>query len=269
MIEYFRKAIRNVLGYDSRLYRFGASSLDFYQTVWTNSFRTWRLLASLGSQNGINTAPTPVMLRNLRHPMYLRPGTDDAGTVICNVIREEYGRLVNLDSPVWMIDAGAYIADTSAYFLSRFPDLNVIALEPHPENYAMSQLNLEPYGNRAMVLRRGLSATEGIERFSGEGTGASIASTGMEIDCTTIPALLTQYGISRIDILKMDIEGAEEAIFSTNPEEWLEKVGLLIIEIHGERARSLIAQVLRKNGFSMENYRSVWYCRPVGGSRTL
>lgn len=265
-MEYLRKLVRNALGYDSRLYRMGASFLDCYHTVRTNGYCTWRSLVSLGGPEGVNATPRAIALRNLSYPIFLRPGTADAGTIISNVIREEYGHLLHLESPVWMIDAGAYIGDTSAYFLSRFPGLNVIALEPHPENHAMALMNLEPFGERAIVLKKGLSSSEGVEKFSGEGTGASISSTGMEIDCTTIPALLELYGIARIDILKMDIEGAEEAIFSANPEKWLGRVGMLIIEIHGERIKKLMAEVLYKNGFIMENYRSVWYCQPASRS---
>ena len=53
------------------------------------------------------------------------------------------------------------------------------------------------------------------------GTGSSIRNGACEIDCTTILSLLDEYSIPRLDILKMDIEGAEEAVFRSEPETWL------------------------------------------------
>ena len=71
---------------------------------------------------------------------------------------------------------------------------------------------------------------------------------------------MRQYGIPKLDILKMDIEGAEENVFASNPERWLPFVDLIVIEIHGSSELKLIANVLRNNGFTMVRYRSLWYC---------
>ena len=74
--------------------------------------------------------PMQIKFTNLDHPITVRPGTDDATTVISTVVREEYGQLQLTGDPLVMIDAGAYIGDTSAYFLSRFKGLRIFALEP-------------------------------------------------------------------------------------------------------------------------------------------
>ena len=264
-MEVVRRAVRSIFKYDSSVYRFGAAALDFLATIRTDGYVTWKILNRLKNGAGGDRSPRPVVLRNLMHPLFLRPCTDDAGTVVTNVIRAEYGQLSPLTAPVWMVDAGAYIGDTSAYFLSRFPGLTVIALEPDPTSHGMAQLNLKPYGDRVILLQQGLSATGGISCLSGEGTGAALSDEGIGIDCTTIPMLLDRFHLPRIDILKMDIEGAEEAIFSTNPEAWLSRIGTLVIEIQGEKVRELISRVLSANGFTMQRYRSVWYCRPVQG----
>lgn len=160
-----------------------------------------------------------------------------------------------------MIDAGAYIGDTAAYFLSRFPSLKVIALEPNPENHEMAGLNLKPYGDRAVLLKKGLYADDGDYCFSGSSTAGSISKSGDKIECVSLPSLIRQFDIPRLDILKMDIEGAEEALFVKNPEVWLDRVNWLIIEIHSESILDVISRVLKEHGFSMTSYRSVWYCR--------
>jgi hypothetical protein len=72
---------------------------------------------------------------------------------------------------------------------------------------------------------------------------------------------MEQYSIAKVEILKMDIEGAEESIFASNPEIWLARTGLLMIEVHGPNIEELVARVLEKNRFSMTRYRSIWYCK--------
>ena len=259
-MEILRRAVRSIIKSDSGFYKTGATILDFLSTIKTDDYKTWRILKAL-RKGKPNDPSVSVSLRNLKHPIIIRPGTRDTDTIINNIIREEYGQMAPSIPPKWMIDAGAYIGDTSAYFLSRFPDLKVIALEPNPPSFEMAKLNLEPYCERAILLQKGLYSTDGVASFSGESTGASINSTGFQIDCTTISSLMARFSIPRIDILKMDIEGAEEAIFNSSPEKWLSQINLLILEIHGIHIEPLIRRILTDNGFSMKQYRSVWYCR--------
>lgn len=259
-MEKARGILRKVLGPRSRLYSAGSKTLNFIATVWKEDYSTWLLFRKLrrGSQTDPNHSVT---LRNLREPFLVRPGPEDVNALIQNVIREEYGRFPIKGEIRWMIDAGAYVGDTAAYFLSRFPGLKVIALEPNEENFAIARRNLQHYGERAVLLREALFATDEDLLFAGKGTSGSISSVGSTVSCTTIPNILRRFSINRVDILKMDIEGAEEAIFLDRPERWLRHIDLLIIEMHGARIESLVTEILLKNGFSMRRFRSVWYCR--------
>ncbi len=221
----------------------------------------WLTLRQMQSATTSSGVPRRVTFRNLDHPFLIRPGTTDVLTSINNIIREEYGQFQPDSDPQWMIDAGAYIGDTSAYFLSRFPNLKVIALEPNPPSYEMALQNLQPYGERALLLKKGLWDTDQFVRFSGNSTGASIQDTGFEIECLSIPTILNKFSISRLNILKMDIEGAEEVIFSKNPERWLDCVDLLIVEIHGQHIKDKIYHTLKEHKYIMRQFRSVWYCQ--------
>jgi len=256
--------VRELTGSNSRIYKAGATFLDFISVAWKDGIKTWRTLRQLQKVNSLSTSPVPVILRNLQYPFLIRPGTADVGVIINNVVREEYGQFQLATDPKWMIDAGAYIGDTAAYFLSRFHRLKVIALEPSPSSYEIAYQNLKPYGERSLLLKKGLSATDQFYRFNGNSIGASIKDTGFEIECTSVPTLLEQFSISRLDILKMDIEGAEDAIFSFNPETWLGRVDLIIIEIHGKKNKELVWRTLKKNNFTMRQFRSLWYCNRPG-----
>ena len=43
---------------------------------------------------------------------------------------------------------------------------------------------------------------------------------------------MNKFNIPIIDILKIDIEGAEYNLFANNPHDWLNKTRCLIIELH-------------------------------------
>jgi hypothetical protein len=57
--------------------------------------------------------------------------------------------------------------------------------------------------------------------------------------------LLDQAGFHHVDILKIDIEGAELEVFSNGAEEWLSRVNLIIIETH-DRFRPGSEEAVRK-----------------------
>lgn len=244
-----------------------ASVLDFIEITRRYGPARYVTLMRIRRDVTYGEPSVPMRFNNLLHPILIRPGTDDTKTIIDNIIREEWGNFSTSNDPIWMIDAGAYIGDTSAYFLSRFKNLNIVALEPDCLTFKYTDRNLAPYGPRVKLHNCGLYTHEGSVRFnSGETSSAITADGEIEIPVTTIPSLLAKYSIDRLDILKMDIEGAEESVFSSDVEAWLRYVDLLIIEFHSESGEALITRVLKENGFSMRRFRSVWYCCRTNGA---
>lgn len=63
-----------------------------------------------------------------------------------------------------------------------------------------------------------------------------------------MPELMNLADIEEIDILKVDIEGGEEALFEKNTD-WLNKVKLIIIEIHGAYTLERLEADLKPFGF--------------------
>ena len=260
-MEYLRKIVRHFLSTNTWFYKMGAWTLDFIITTRKCGLKTCFSLLNAKNAGNRNKIPRVLSFNNLLHPILVRPGTDDAKTIINNIVREEWGDFQPEQPPKWMIDAGAYIGDTSAYFLSRFPSLNVIALEPNPDTFKVTMQNLSHYKERITILNSGLYSSEGFLRFQEGQTNASINNDGkIEISVTTINSLLEKYSIERLDILKMDIEGAEESIFSSKPELWLNNIDWLIIEFHSNSGKASILDILEKNGFTWRQHRSVWYC---------
>ena len=102
-----------------------------------------------------------VNIDRLQHPLYARSGTPDAVEIVHSVIREAYGKYLPEGEVKFVVDAGAYIGDATAWYLSRFPASRVVALEPNPESFAMLQRNCAAYGSRARTINGALWFQDG------------------------------------------------------------------------------------------------------------
>jgi len=164
------------------------------------------------------------------------------------------------NAPLKMIDAGAYIGDSSAYFASKYPDLKIVALEPHPANHAVAKQNLEAYGERVVLLNMALGSARETVMISGEHDGASVGGGGAPVEATTVPDLFQRMDWDSVNILKMDIEGAEADVLGPTADAWLDRVDMIIIELHGPECERQVGETLGRNGFAVRPYRSLWYC---------
>jgi hypothetical protein len=50
-----------------------------------------------------------------------------------------------------------------------------------------------------------------------------------------MPSLMQRYGLKRIDLLKIDIEGAEAELFGDTCESWIDRVVTIVMELHEDR----------------------------------
>lgn len=264
MIEVIRQIVRKQLGYRSPIYRLAAKAYGDATILAREGVGTFAKLRKLNSLPAVDgSEAVPIRFSNLDYPLYLRPGTEDIGAAVDNIVRREYGHFDPTKEPKTMVDAGAYIGDTSAYFLSRYPQLRVIALEPNPESYPLAQRNLKPYGERVELLREALGARAGSVRFGGREMGARIGGgEGHEVNVTTVQHLLERFPDGQIDILKLDIEGAETELFSGDAAPWLGAVNHIIVETHGPESTSAVLSTLERNGWSYERYRNLYFCEP-------
>lgn len=163
--------------------------------------------------------------------------------------------------PEIIVDAGANIGLASIYFLQKFPGAQVFAIEPMPENIASIKINLPDavYENRFRLFKGALwksGALLSVDYTFGDGKEWSRAvkengETGSFIKGATIETLMAQWNIPHIDILKIDIEGAEAVIFENSEAcRFLTNVKLIAIEIHDHsEGRRAIVDILKSYGF--------------------
>lgn len=261
-MESLRRMVRGALGYRSPIYRAGAVALNTFEVVRKEG--KYMLSTIRRIEAAPPGPPESVKFNSLAHPIHVRPGTNDLVTVVDTVVRAEYGQHLPSRAPGVLVDAGAFIGDTSAWYLTNFPHLKSWSLEPNTDNFKLATANLAPYGSRATVLNAALAGRHGTVTFEGGGTAGSIGSGTTHVEAVTVPMLLEMIPAGRIDVLKMDIEGAELDVFQTNAAEWLPKVGLIIVELHGPEITRAVHEILSASGMDAKQYRSVWYCTHKG-----
>src|SRR5215472_3915980 len=87
------------------------------------------------------------------HPVIARlGGSSDMDAFYQVIVCEEYDCLKDISCPRFILDLGANVGYSSAYFLTCFPTSRILAVEPDPENFQICRANLAKYGDRAEVL---------------------------------------------------------------------------------------------------------------------
>lgn len=262
-MENVRRVVRRVLGNNSAAYQAIARSVETVATLRSEGLGGYRALRRIAKTPARSSEAVAFESRQLEHPIYLRPNTHDVDSVMSTVIRADCGKFKPSLAPKTIIDAGAYIGDSTVYFLNTYPGSTVIAVEPDPESAAMARRNVEAYGARAEIVEAAVTADGGTVYLSGFETGANVNSeSGRPVPSCTVPDLIAKLPGGRVDLLKLDIEGAEDELFQKNPEAWLSNVGYLIVETHGEAITRNVLGVLNKLGWNCRSHRTQNFCTP-------
>lgn len=161
-------------------------------------------------------------------------------------LREEY-RLPPQAPPLpphpFIVDAGANVGYASVYFATRYPEATVVAVEPEATNHALLVLNTRDQPG-VHPVRAALWHSETHLALEDPGLGEwgyrvgepeperEPASPAPLVPAVTIPGLLRTYGRERIDLLKIDIEGAERDVLGVGADAWIDRVDVVYVELH-------------------------------------
>lgn len=203
----------------------------YYKLLKHFGFRSaWFLLISKFRRN----KQSGIKIRGIKHPLTLSNFGVDVRTLFQIFFKKEY-QIKELTSAEFIIDCGANIGLSAVYFANKFPNAKIIAIEPDKENFRVLKINAAPYKN-IECLEMAVWPTETSLELSDPGIGSwgyqTKASLNGNIKAITIDRILELNGMKQIDLLKIDIEGGEEALFSTNYQEWLSKTKTIAIELH-------------------------------------
>jgi len=191
-----------------------------------------------------------VSIPGLPHPILLRAGTTDVRVARELLLQRPLDIRLDTD-PRLIIDAGANIGMASVYLANRYPRARILALEVEEANFELLRENVQLLPNVA-PLRRGLWSGRGHVRIlnpRGASWGFRVAAAGPDdpgaIECVDVGSLLEEFSASHIDLLKIDIEGSELAVLSSPDLSWLDRVGVLALELH-DRLRPGCTEALER-----------------------
>lgn len=178
---------------------------------------------------------------NIAYPGYPEPfrarlGSTDIVT-FGHVIGDNcYSLPFDPGTPSWIIDAGANTGYSAVYFAQQYPSATVVAMEPDKGNFELLLYHADRYPNIVPVMAA-LWDVVGTVRLTDPGRGDwgfqvdDAASVGVEVPALTVEAIMEQFQIDKVDVLKVDIEGGERAVF-TNSRSWIDHVDQIAIELH-------------------------------------
>lgn len=209
---------------------------------------------------------TPVSIKQLSHPIFVRNGTSDAEELIHTIVRRTYEPFTppaKSDLKL-IIDAGANLGDTAAWFLSRYPAAKVVSLEPDRANFAMLERNVQAYGSRGICMNMGLwdkpANLRVVESESRTALSVIEVPDGEPFDCKAISPfeILSATNETIIDIFKIDIEGAELELFShPSADDWIRKTRMIMMEIHGADHMNAVKSAIGRHRFTHHTHREI------------
>ena len=218
--------------------------------------------------------PYQLFSRNCRHGLWVRPGTSDLDVFVQIYLQREYACLDASQDVQLVIDCGANVGYSSAWFLSRFPSCRVIAVEPDTGNFAQLARNVAAFGSRVQLVQSGvwsrrcsLVISEAPYRDGREWSvqvREAAESEPAHMTAVDIATLLAESGYATISILKIDIEAAERFVFAENYQAWIDRVDNLVIELHDDECRRVFFDAIRGLPFKVSQSGELTVCRWQG-----
>lgn len=164
-----------------------------------------------------------------------------------------------------ILDVGAHKGYFSLFAARHAaPGARIIAVEPHPQTAVILRENLRRNGvEKVQVAECALAGNEGTahlhlaQSFS-HSLHAGPDAEAVEVETTTLPALIGRYEFEQIDFLKMDCEGAEYDVFLSAEAATLDRIGALSLEFHDRHDERFtgrqIARRLDAHGFRIVHF---------------
>lgn len=172
----------------------------------------------------------------LRNPVSLRLPTTDISTYDQVLTCTAYQFDINY-SPEVIVDAGANIGLTTAFLATRFPKARIYSIEAEHSNFEMLRENTRAYENVTPIYAA-LADSPGEVAILDDGSGhwafriqKNAAPTQRKVRAITMDGFMEEYKISHVDVLKVDIEGAEYDVFRAS-KSWLGRMRSMVVETH-------------------------------------
>jgi FkbM family methyltransferase len=157
-----------------------------------------------------------------------------------------------------ILDCGANVGLASLFFKRRYPASRITAYEADPALFAIARTNVSTNGAPDVeMVNAALWTSVGRVTFRAEGTDSgmidglagTVDGAALEVPSLRLRDILAA---ERIDLLKLDIEGAEDAVLA-DCEPVLDRVNAIVMDLHefdpSVRQAPRVLELLTRAGF--------------------
>lgn len=181
-----------------------------------------------------------VKIPNSEKKVFIRRGTSDTAVFSAIYAFNEFKYDFRVPEQGVVLDCGANIGISTAYFAEKYPRALIIAIEPNTANFDLLERNTQSYKNVKcfhagvwsescqLYLQNPITEGWSFRYTDSENKDISIES----VEALSVEDLTQKCDIDFIDLMKIDIEGAEKVLFCKGSSRWVSKVGTYIVELH-------------------------------------
>ncbi|WP_396181004.1 FkbM family methyltransferase [Flavobacterium sp.] len=186
---------------------------------------------------GLKNNSEEIYLSNLGRKIYLRKNTKDTETFEEIFLSSLYDTALPI-VPKTIVDAGANVGLASLFFRMKYPNASIVAIEIEDKNILAIRKNTADFTNfeiKHNALFNKKAYFKIIDPYNATNSFQIVETTNPEeanSTSVTLDEILTTKKWETIDVLKIDIEGAEKQLFESNYENWLPKTKIIMVETH-------------------------------------
>jgi FkbM family methyltransferase len=129
---------------------------------------------------------------------------------------------IDLKAGEVVVDVGANVGVVSLYLAKKFPEAQIIAVEPHPQTFEYLKLNIKANGcENITALNYAVNADGGFVRLGGDvdenAGGVHMFGDGEEVTAVPLAHVFAHHAEGkRVALLKLDCEGAEWGVLRSS-----------------------------------------------------
>lgn len=186
---------------------------------------------------GIIRKKEQIKLPKLKRSIYLRKNSKDLETFEEIFMTNLYNTQLPFE-PKTIVDAGANVGLASLFFKLKYPNSSIVAIEIESNNVIAIKKNTMDFSDFEL-LEKGLFNKKAFFKIEDPYNATNsfqikevLENDQYDIESITLDEIIETKKWDTIDILKIDIEGAEKQLFESNYENWLPKTKVIMIETH-------------------------------------
>jgi len=186
--------------------------------------------------------------------------------ILKEVFCEDYyfNKFIDLKKISTMADLGGHKGYVSLLYAGLIPNIKIVSLEPEEENYLIFEENIKNnrLEDKITLLKNAIWSQDCIKTFYKIKTysaGHTFYETHLEqyekikheVKCLSLATVMKECGFKKIDLLKIDVEGAEYEVLFNLEKTILRNIRYILIECHriDNNSDQDIKEFLEKNNF--------------------